>query len=269
MVAFALLSKYLCEHCVDRRRGLWLLHERRDSVPICRAAVMVTALGIGAAVWAPPVCAAPQVMPDRWTQFVTDDGWVVDVNTTNEVIDHIDNLAGASNSWQARVTLRSEARIGGQGASVIQDAQLESGYFVGCRTDSSAGVEVGGDLGLDLNQQVGAGVYGGGFGQGQGGAGGGGGGGGGFAGAQGNASVGATEHVGGYIRVLLKPGGHAQVAMDRISLRNMHAVSNLREQNIVADGCGGQVKIQSYTTIRVRTDNGNDTQTLYGEPKDL
>ncbi|MEX3650653.1 MspA family porin, partial [Mycolicibacterium porcinum] len=66
-----------------------------------------------------------------------------------------------------------------------------------------------------------------------------------------------------------KPGGHAQVAMDRISLRNMHAVSNLREQNIVADGCGGQVKIQSYTTIRVRTDNGNDTQTLYGEPKDL
>ncbi|MEX3739203.1 MspA family porin, partial [Mycolicibacterium porcinum] len=111
---------------------------------------MVAVLGIGAAVWAPSVCAAPQVMPDRWTQFVTDDGWVVDVNTTNEVIDHIDNLAGASNSWQARVTLRSEARIGGQGASVIQDAQLESGYFVGCRTDSSAGVEVGGDLGLDL-----------------------------------------------------------------------------------------------------------------------
>jgi hypothetical protein len=269
VVVFALLSKYLRARCVDRRRGLWLLHERRDRAPICRAAVMVAVLGIGAAVWAPSVCAAPQVMPDRWTQFVTDDGWVVDVNTTNEVIDHIDNLAGASNSWQARVTLRSEARIGGQGASVIQDAQLESGYFVGCRTDSSAGVEVGGDLGLDLNQQVGAGVYGGGFGQGQGGAGGGGGGGGGFAGAQGNASVGATEHIGGYIRVLLKPGGHAQVAMDRISLRNMHAVSNLREQNIVADGCGGQVKIQSYTTIRVRTDNGNDTQTLYGEPKDL
>jgi hypothetical protein len=59
----------------------------------------------------------------------------------------------ASNSWQARVTLRSEARISGQGSAVIQDAQLESGYFVGCRTDSSAGVEVGGDLGLDLNQQ--------------------------------------------------------------------------------------------------------------------
>ncbi len=36
----------------------------------------------------------PQAMPDRWTQFVTDDGWVVDVNTTNEVINHIDNLAG-------------------------------------------------------------------------------------------------------------------------------------------------------------------------------
>jgi hypothetical protein len=231
-----------------------------------RCAAVAAALAI-AGVWGVAVSAAtPQQMPDRWTQFVTDDGWVIDVNTTNEVIDHIDNLAGASNSWQARVTLRSEARISGQGSAVIQDAQLESGYFVGCRTDSSAGVEVGGDLGLDLNQQVGAGVYGGGFGEGQGGSGGGGGG---FAGAQANASVGATEHIGGYLRVLLKPGGHTQVAMDRISLRNMHAVSNLREQNIVADGCGGQVKIQSYTTIRVRTDNGNDTQTLYGEPKDL
>ena len=61
-------------------------------------------------------------MPDRWTQFVTDDGWVVDVNTTNEVIDHIDNLAGASNSWQARVSLRSQARISGTGAAPIQDA---------------------------------------------------------------------------------------------------------------------------------------------------
>lgn len=111
---------------------------------------------------APVVFAAPQVMPDRWTQFVTDDGWVVDLNTTNEVIDHLDNLAGASNSWQARVTLRAEARITGTGATPIQDAQLEAGYFVGCRTDSSAGVEVGGDLGVDLNQQVEAGVYGGG-----------------------------------------------------------------------------------------------------------
>ncbi|MDZ7883676.1 MAG: MspA family porin [Mycobacterium sp.] len=229
----------------------------------------IAVLSSASLVCAPVASAMPQVMPDRWTQFVTDDGWVVDVNTTNEVIDHIDNLAGASNSWQARVTVRAEARITGTGAAPIQDAQLEAGYFVGCRTDSSAGVEVGGDLGLDLDQQVGAGVYGGGFGEGQGGAGGGGGGGGGFAGAQANASVGATEHIGGYIRVLLKPGGHTQVPLDRISLRNMHAVSNLREQNIVADGCGGQVKIQSYATIRVRTDNGNDTQTLYGEPKDL
>ena len=224
------------------------------------------------ATWASPMAvsvADPQPMPDRWTQFVTDDGWVVDVNTTIEVINHIDNLAGASNSWQARVTLRSEARITGTGGAVVEDAQLESGYFVGCRTDSSPGVEVGANAGIDPYQQINGQVYGGGYGQGQGGAGGGGGGGGGFAGASAGATLGVQEHLGGYIRVLLKPGGLAQVPMDRISLRSMHAVSNLREQNIEADGCGGQVKIQSYTTIRVRTDNGNDTQTLYGEPKDL
>lgn len=223
---------------------------------------VVTIFGMGATRVA---VADPQIMPDRWTQFVTDDGWVVDVNTTNEVIDHIDNLAGASNSWQARVTLRSEARVTGAGASPIQDAQLESGYFVGCRTDSSAGVEVGVDAGIDPYQQVNGQVYGGGYG----GGGGGGGQGGGFGGASAGATLGVQEHLGGHIRVLLKPGGLAQVPMDRISLRSMHAVSNLRDQNIEADGCGGQVKIQSYTTIRVRTDNGDDTQTLYGEPKDL
>ena len=241
------------------------LSSRRLVAMAVMFAVSVVSCAYGAGVAA----ADPQPMPDRWTQFVTDDGWVVDVNTTNEVIDHIDNLAGASNSWQARVTLRSEARITGSGGAVIQDAQLESGYFVGCRTDSSAGVEVGVDAGIDPYQQINGQVYGGGYGQGQGGAGGGGGGGGGFAGASAGATLGVQEHLGGHIRVLLKPGGLAQVPMDRISLRSMHAVSNLRDQNIEADGCGGQVKIQSYTTIRVRTDNGNDTQTLYGEPKDL
>mgnify|MGYP002143860403 CR=1 FL=1 len=118
-------------------------------------------------VWgAPVVVADPQPMPDRWTQFVTDDGWTVDLTTTNEVIDHIDNIAGASNSWQARVSLRSQAKISGTGASPIQDAQLESGYFVGCRTDSSAGVEVGGDMGIDPYQQINGQVYGGGYGSG-------------------------------------------------------------------------------------------------------
>ena len=172
--------------------------------------------------WASPAAVAvadPQPMPDRWTQFVTDDGWVVDVNTTNEVINHIDNLAGASNSWQARVTLRSEARITGSGAAVIQDAQLESGYFVGCRTDSSPGVEVGADIGINPYQQINGQVYGGGYRQGQGGAGGGGGGGGGFAGASAGATLGVQERLGGHIRLLLKPGGLAQVPLDRISLR--------------------------------------------------
>jgi hypothetical protein len=43
----------------------------------------------------------------------------------------------------------------------------------------------------------------------------------------------------------------------------------VRNQNIEADGCGGQVKIQSFATFRIRTENGNNTQTIYGEPKDL
>lgn len=64
----------------------------RSSRVLLAAAVFAALVGfdIGAAASSN---ADPQVTPDRWTQFVTDDGWVVDVNTTNEVIDHIDNLA--------------------------------------------------------------------------------------------------------------------------------------------------------------------------------
>ena len=170
--------------------------------PVRSVALLFAGLCVAGVCGAPVVVAEPQLMPDRWTQFVTDDGWVVDVNTTNEVIDHIDNLAGASNSWQARVSLRSQARISGTGAAPIQDAQLESGYFVGCRTDSSAGVEVGGDMSIDPYQQINGQVYGGGYGSG----GGGGGSGGGFGGVAAGATLGVQEHLGGHIRVLLKPG---------------------------------------------------------------
>ena len=36
-----------------------------------------------------------KIMPDQYQQFTTDDGWVVNLTITNEVIDHIDNIAGA------------------------------------------------------------------------------------------------------------------------------------------------------------------------------
>ncbi|MBE5461010.1 hypothetical protein E3G49_002688 [Mycobacteroides abscessus] len=223
------------------------------------SAIVVVAAG------APAAFADPVGMPDQYQQFVTDDGWTVGLTLTEEVIDRIDNIAGASNSWQARVSYRAEATIAGEGSAMVQDAQLETGYFVGCRTDSSAGVENGGDLGLTLNQSVFGQGYGGGYGQG----GSSGGGGGGFGGVAGGGSLGAQEHIGGYIRVLLKPGGLAQLPMDRINFRNMRAVSRVRNQNVEADGCGGQVKIQSYAHFIIRTENGNDTQTVYGEPRDL
>ncbi|QOF41787.1 hypothetical protein E3G69_000809 [Mycobacteroides abscessus] len=124
------------------------------------SAIVVVAAG------APAAFADPVGMPDQYQQFVTDDGWTVGLTLTEEVIDRIDNIAGASNSWQARVSYRAEATIAGEGSAMVQDAQLETGYFVGCRTDSSAGVENGGDLGLTLNQSVFGQGYGGGYGQG-------------------------------------------------------------------------------------------------------
>ncbi|QOF41286.1 hypothetical protein E3G69_000301 [Mycobacteroides abscessus] len=145
--------------CWEGPRSRIQLLASPGSVTLCVAAAALIAN-------APAALADPQGMPDQYQQFVTDDGWTVGLTLTEEVIDRIDNIAGASNSWQARVSYRAEATIAGEGSAMVQDAQLETGYFVGCRTDSSAGVENGGDLGLTLNQSVFGQGYGGGYGQG-------------------------------------------------------------------------------------------------------
>ncbi len=219
-------------------------------VPQRRKLATAAALGSTLLMAAEPLAIAdPQVMPFKQQQYVTADGWTVDITLSNEIIDHIDNLAGASNSWQARVSLRAEANITGSGSSPIQDGQLESGYFVGCRTDSSPGVELGGGIGGGAQLSEFGGIAGGA----------------GFGGAI--ASQGIAG--GGTLRVLLKPGGLAQVPIDRINLRDTNVISEFNNQNLEADGCGGQVKIQSYATIKIRTKRGNNTQTIYGDPKDL
>lgn len=210
----------------------------------------------------PMAFADPQVMPFKQQQYVTADGWTVDLTLSNEIIDHIDNIAGASNSWQARVSLKAEVNITGAGSNPIQDGQLESGYFVGCRTDSSAGVDLSGQITGDV--YAGAGLA-----EGIGGQAGFPSGGTVFGGVGAAQGVGVHGGIGGGIHVLLKPGGLAQVPLDRIMLRDTSVVSEFNNQNIEADGCGGQVKIQSYATVKVRTSRGNNTQTIYGEPKDL
>lgn len=224
--------------------------QSRGPVPPGRKFTTAAALSSALLVTCPPLSIAdPQVMPFKQQQYVTADGWTVDITLSNEIIDHIDNLAGASNSWQARVSLRAEANITGSGSSPIQDGQLESGYFVGCRTDSSPGVELGGGIGGGAQLTEFGGIAGGA----------------GFGGAV--ASQGIAG--GGTLRVLLKPGGLAQVPIDRINLRDTNVISEFNNQNLEADGCGGQVKIQSYATIKIRTTRGNNTQTIYGDPKDL
>lgn len=68
---------------------------------------------------------------------------------------------------------------------------------------------------------------------------------------------------------LIASGSWAQLPIDRINFRNMRAVSCVCNRSVETDGCGGQVKIQSFATYGLRTENGNDTRTVYGEPKDL
>ncbi|OHU31075.1 hypothetical protein BKG76_05145 [Mycobacteroides franklinii] len=45
-------------------------------------------------------------------------------------------------------------------------------------------------------------------------------------------------------------------------------ICSSRPRALSAARSAAAVKVQSFATFRIRTENGNDIQTIYGEPKD-
>lgn len=76
------------------------------------------------------------------------------VRIDREKVNSVPNLAAARNSREAFVTFESTATATG-GSSPITDSLFIAGYQLGCQTDVSTGLQIGGTAGIAPTASVG------------------------------------------------------------------------------------------------------------------
>ncbi|MEZ0052174.1 hypothetical protein ABIA30_003186 [Mycobacterium sp. MAA66] len=203
--------------------------------------VGIAAVLCGVAMAGAPSAFAEDVdMAPKDLDQVTPDGLSIHISTSNEVINSIPNLAAAVNSREAFVTLTANATVGG--ASAVQDSLFITGYQLGCQSDVSSGLQMGGAVsgGLSGTGTLGTSST-----------------------LAGSAGAGAT----GYLQTVLEPGVIVDLPMSNMALSpSGHATLAITNLHIKADACGGDVTVRSYAYLRVSTANAHSSYAIYGDP---
>ncbi|WP_165692497.1 MspA family porin [Mycobacteroides abscessus] len=192
------------------------------------------------------VAANAQGLPDSNLMDRTEDGWGIEVNTLDEEVNPVPNLAATAFSREAFVQFTGTGKITGQGSYPVTSASLTIGYQLGCQIDVSQGITLGGSAGVG----VGAGALGGiagivGFGAG---------------------GVGVGAGVSGNLQFTLRPGGIVAIPMDSMALKGNEARLRVRNMHLKIDACGGPVTARSFTLLSVTSDFTHSSLATYGEP---
>jgi MspA len=203
-------------------------------------------VGLGSLTVLPGTAAAdPVAMAPKYLSKQTRDGWNLTISLGDERINSVPNLAAATTSKEGFVSLSATATAQG-GESPITDSLFITGYQLGCQTDVSSGLGVGG---------AGAG--------------------GGNAGVDTNLTnpVGASDNVGaagggaGFVQTTIQPGVIVEVPMMNMALSpDGRAMLDLDNIHIKADACGGEVTVRSYAYLRVSTALTHTGFAVYGDP---
>jgi hypothetical protein len=193
--------------------------------------ILLSALTIGGspAAHAEPVEMAPQHYVKN-----TRDGWSLSVDIAGERVNSVPNLAAAVNSREAFVTFSATAQAIGGGAP-ITDSLFIAGYQLGCQSDVSSGLGIGG-----------AGAAGG------------------------NATLtgmpAGAAGLTGFVQTTIQPGVIVDVPMANMSLNDGRAMLDVDNIHIKADACGGDVTIRSYVYLRTSTAAAHSEIAIYGDP---
>lgn len=208
---------------------------------LIRTACAAAALCCVAVMEAPAAFAQPVDMVPEDLDQVTPDGWHIHLNSFNEVVNSIPNLANATNSREAFVTLYSSATVGGGQGSIL-DSLFIMGYQLGCQSDVSSGLQLGGAV---------------------------------SGGVSGTGSVGTSSSVGGsvgggatgYVQTDLEPGVIVDLPMSNMALSPAgRATLDITNLHVKVDACGGDVTIRSYAYLRISTTGAHSSYAIYGEP---
>lgn len=164
----------------------------------------------------------------------TRDGWELSLEIAGELVNSVPNLAGAVNSREAFVTFEATARAAGDGVP-ITDSVFIAGYQLGCQSDVSSGLGIGG-----------AGATGG------------------------NASLTGLPAIAGgvtgFVQTTIQPGVIVDVPMANMALNSGLAMLDVDNIHIKADACGGDVTIRSYAYVRITTAVAHSEVAVYGDP---
>src|SRR5258707_5053550 len=104
-----------------------------------------------------PAQAEPVDMATQQYSKTTRDGWHLTLSIDNERVNSVPNLAAAVNSREGFVTLSATATAAG-GSAPITDSLFIAGYQLGCQSDVSSGLGIGGIASANASVGVPSGV---------------------------------------------------------------------------------------------------------------
>ncbi len=192
-----------------------------------------------------PAHADPTPMPPQVYEKNTRDGWHLQIRIDDEVINSVPNLAAASNSREGFVTASGTATATG-GSSPITDSIFILGYQLGCQSDVSTGLQLGGTGGIAPIGSIGIGqnVTG--------------------------ASLGIASGAAGFVQTVVQPGVIVDLPLANMTLSNGgKAMLDIDNIHIKADACGGDVNIRSYAYLRISTAQAHTEFAVYGQPSKI
>ncbi|MGD9618786.1 MAG: MspA family porin [Mycolicibacterium sp.] len=180
--------------------------------------------------------AEPIAMASKSYDKQTRDGWNLNILLEREFVNSIPNLANARESREGFVTLSATATATG-GSSAITDSLFIVGYQLGCQTDVSTGVQLGGAGGLSPIADLGL------------------------------LDIGVAGGLSGYIQTVLQPGVIVDLPLSNMALNeDGRAMIDLDNIHVKADACGGDVTIRSYGYLRISTEAAHTQFAIYGDP---
>jgi hypothetical protein len=162
------------------------------------------------------------------------DGWHLTLSIDNELVNSVPNLAAAVNSREGFVTFSATVTATG-GSAPITDSLFIAGYQLGCQSDVSSGLGIGGIASANASVGVPSGV---------------------------NVGGGLT----GFVQTVIQPGVITELPMANMALSDGRAMLDIDNIHIKADACGGDVTVLSYAYLRVSTAAAHSSFAIYGHP---
>jgi MspA protein len=207
------------------------------------AAIMVAAAVAASVSVLPTAHADPVSMAPQSYDKTSRDGWQLNIKLDGEVVNSVPNLAAAANSREGFVTVSGTATAVG-GASPITDSLFIVGYQLGCQSDVSTGLQIGGTAGIAPEGAIGVG-----------------------GGSPVTASIGNAGGVAGYVQTVVQPGVIVDLPLSNMALNDGgQAMIDIDNIHVKADGCGGPVTIRSYAYLRISTAQAHTQFAIYGDP---